>query len=115
MFIDNNLSVTAGEFYIIIRIVGYFFSLFGPDIINKDIHGAIPIGNKVDFLSYPHRDNILCNIIGDILYFLGSRIINPNVIRHATAIIFPITEFSHNPVVSQLFSIGGIAAKTSFG
>ena len=115
MFVDNNLSVTAGEFYIIIRIVSYFFSLFGPDIINKDIHGAIPIGNKVDFLSYPHRDNILCNIIGDILYFLGSRIINPNVICHATAIIFPITEFSHNPVVSQLFSIGGIAAKTSFG
>lgn len=100
MFIDNNLFVIVGEFYIIICIVSYFFSLFGLDIINKDIYGVILIGNKVDFFFYLYRDNILCNIIGDIFYFFSSWIINLNVICYVIVIIFLIMEFLYNLVVS---------------
>ena len=84
-------------------------------MINKEIHRTITIRKVIDFIAYPHRENILRLIVSNILYLLLGRIINPYIIRHSTFIIFPGTELTHHPVISQPFAVGRITTETTFG
>ena len=103
----NNLSITKrGEFNVIIFIISKFTCLVGIEIVNKQVHDTITVRSKIDFIIQPHRKNILSQILKQSFTFFGLIIINPDIISHATFIIFPGSELSEHPVKSQLIPIG---------
>ena len=75
ILIYNDFAVRAGEFDIVVCIVGNFLSLFRLGIVDKDVHGHVTVGDKENLVAYPHGDNVLRHIIGNVFplfLFAGS-------------------------------------------
>src|SRR5205814_10442468 len=57
------------------------------------------IGSKIDaVVRSPHRADILRGIVGQVLGRAVLEIVNPDVVRHSTAVMFPGSEFAEDPV-----------------
>ena len=107
----DQLAVGAGELHIVILKVGDLGGGLGLGVVDKDIHCHIPVRNKEDLVAYPHREDILSGVVGDLLDLLA--IIDPDLVGHTATIVFPCAELPHHAVVSQLLAIGRIAAETT--
>ena len=102
----DRLAIAAGEFTIIFCEVGHLAGLFRLGVIGEKIHRVVTVREEIDLVANPHREDVLCLVVGDVFYLLGSGIIDPNIICHTTLVVFPSTEFTHHAVVRKLFAIG---------
>ena len=76
---------------------------FACKINNEQVHPVVAIGNEVDFVVRPpHWADVLRWIICYVFSGACVEIVNPNVIGHAAAIMFPCPELPEHPVVSHL-------------
>ena len=79
-----------------LKLVSCFVSLL-VEINRKKIHPAVAIGDEVDaVIRSPHRADILCRIVGQVLRRAGLEIVDPNVIRHSAAVMFPGAELAED-------------------
>ena len=115
MLIDNHLTIRAGELYVIVGVIGHLFGFASLGVVDKQVHGHIPIRREKDLVANPHRKDILSLVVRDIGHLLGCRIVDPDVVGHTATIIFPVAEFTEGPVISQLFAIGRVRAEATFG
>ena len=70
---------------------------------NEQVHAVVAIGDEIDFVVRPpHRADILCRIVCQIFGRAGFEIVNPNVVRHAAAVMFPGAKLAEHAVVSHL-------------
>ena len=70
---------------------------------NEQIHAVVAIGDEIDLVvRSPHRADVLRGIVRQIFGGAGFEIVNPNVVRHAAAIMFPGAELAEDAVVSHL-------------
>ncbi len=84
-------------------------------VVGKQVHRAVTVGDEVYLIANPHRDYVLCHIVGDVLYGLGCRVVDPNIVGHASAVILPVAELSHHAVVSKFFPVRRIGTESAFG
>ena len=83
------------------------FGFFARQVGRKKIHPAIAVGEKIDaVVRSPHWANILCGIVGQVFRLAGLEIVNPDVVRHSAAIMFPSAELPEDAVVRHLRIIG---------
>ena len=73
----------------------------------------VAIGNEIDPVARPHRENVLGRIVGDVDRLLAVEIIDPDVVRLAAAIALPGAEFTEDAVVGELFDIRRIGTETA--
>src|SRR5262249_12319940 len=72
-------------------------------IDNEQIHAVVAIGNEIDFVvRSPHWADVLRGFVRKIFGGAGFEVINPNVIRHSAAIMFPGAKLTEYAVVSHL-------------
>ena len=72
-------------------------------IDNEEVHPAVAIRNEIDFvIRSPHRADVLRGIVGQVFGRAGFEIINPNVVGHAAAVMFPCAEFPEYAVERHL-------------
>ena len=109
VLINNVFISKRWEFHIIICVVGYFCGLFGIDVVTEDIHCPVAVGAEINLVACPHRENVLCIVVGDICKFLGVEVENPDVVSHSAMIVFPSAELTHHSVEGYFLSIGRIA------
>ena len=112
---NDRIPEAAREFHVVLGEVRHLTCLFCLRIVNEQVHRVIPIRKEIDLITNPHRKDILRLIVRNILYTFLLRIIHPDIIGHTALIVFPCTELTHYPVVSQLFSVGRIATKAALG
>ena len=94
------MAVCTWELHIVFREIGHFTGLPGLCIVNKDIHRTITVRKEEYFITDPHRNNILGDIVRNVFHRFLFRIINPDIVGHSPFVIFPGTKFTHHTVVS---------------
>ena len=62
----------------------------------------VAVGNEIDRVARPHRENVLGRIVGNVDRLLAVEIVNPDVVGLAAAIALPGAEFPEDAVVGQL-------------
>ena len=68
-------------------------------IDTEQIHPAIAIGDEINFVvRSPHRADVLGRIIGQIFGRAGFEIVDPNIVGHSAAIMFPGPEFAEHAI-----------------
>ncbi len=73
------------------------------EINDEQVHPIVAVGDKIDFVVWsPHRADILGWIVRQVFGGAGVEIVNPNVIRHAAAIMFPCAELPEHAVERHL-------------
>ena len=97
VFADGwKLDIEIGE---VCELLGFFRC----EINNEQVHPFVAIGDKIDFvIRSPHRADVLRWIVRQVFVGAGFEIVNPNVICHAAAIIFPCAELPEHAVISHL-------------
>ena len=99
MFEDNRIFADGWKLDVEILKGGQLFQFFAREINRKKIHSAIAIGGEIDaIIRSPHRADILRRIIGEILGRARLEIVDPNVICHSAAVMFPGPELAEDPV-----------------
>ena len=73
----------------------------------------VAVGEEIDLVANPHREDVLRLVVGDVLHLLGCGIIHPDVVRHTTLVVFPRTELTHHTVIGKLFAIRRIATEAT--
>ena len=63
MFIHNLLAVGAGEFDVVVGIVGYFLRLSGSGVVDEKVHCPVAVGDKIDVIADPHGADVLCHVV----------------------------------------------------
>ena len=112
IFKNDGRSVSRREFHIIIIKITHFAYRSGGKVILKDIHRTVAVGEKINGIAHPHRDDILGGVFRDFFHLLAFEVENKNVIGHPAFVVFPCAEFAKDLVESQLFPIGRVTAKT---
>ncbi len=113
VFVNDGIVADGREFYIILIVVGNFGGLSRGVVVGKKIHGAVAVGEEINNVVVPHRENILCRVVGDVGGGFGIKIINPHIVGHAAAVVFPGSEFAKHLVVGQFIAIRREAAKAT--
>ena len=67
IFEDDQLPVRAWELDIIFDEVGYLRGRFCFCIVDKEVHRPVAVGEEIDFVADPHREDVLCMIVRDVL------------------------------------------------
>ena len=70
-------------------------------VIYEEVHCAVAVGCEIDLIAGPHGKYILGGIVRDVLGLFCFKIVDPDIIGHASAVIFPGTEFPENAVVGK--------------
>ena len=112
---DDDASISRGELHIIVGKVGHLLRLVGTGVVAEEVHRHVAVAGKEDFLTNPHREDVLRHVVGNVGHLLLFGIINPYIIGHATAVVLPGAEFAEHAVVGQLLAIRRIAAEAPFG
>ena len=73
------------------------------EINDEQIHPIVAVGDEIDLIvRSPHRADVLRGIVREVFGGAGVEIVNPNVIRHAAAIMFPCAELPEHAVERHL-------------
>ena len=110
---DDELAVGAGELDVEIREVGDLRGSLRGSVVHEYVHVHVAVGHEIDLIADPHREDILCSIVSDLLDALS--VIDPNLVGHTATVVFPCTELPHDTVVSQFLPIGGETAESTLG
>ncbi len=96
----RELHVEVGE-------TGQLSCLFRPRVVDEEIHPlvGVAVGEEVDPVASPHRDDVLRRIVRDILGRLGVEVVDPDVVGHAAAIALPRAELAEDAVVGELLAV----------
>ena len=97
VFADGRkLDVEIGE-------VRELLCLFCRKIDNEQVHAVVAVGEEINFvIRCPHWADVLRGIVRQIFGGACLEIVNPNVVRHSAAIMFPCPELPEHSVVSHL-------------
>ncbi len=90
---------------VIIGVIGQLFGFFGVDIVNEKIHCTVTIRQIIYFVAVPHGENVLVDVICDLCCLLCFKVIYPDLIGHATLVIFPRSELTENPVIGHFLPV----------
>ena len=105
VFKHDGLAVGGRELYVIFLEVGNLAGGAGAGVIGEQVHHHISVAGEENLVSYPHGEDILGGVVGNVGHLLGLGIVNPDVIGHAAAVVFPGAEFTHHAVVGHLFAV----------
>ena len=114
-FPDDMLVVKAGELNIVIAVVGQFLLLLRGEVIDKQVHRTVPVGEEIDTVAYPHGDDVLGDIVGDLLHLFCVEVDDPDIIGHAAFVVLPRPELPEDPVEGHLLPVGREGTEPSFG
>ena len=115
VLVNDLLAVRAGELDVIIGIVGHLLRLLGASVVDEEVHRLVAVGDKVDVVANPHGADILRHVVRQVNHFLGLRVVEPDVVRHAAPVVLPVAELTEDAVVGQLLAIRRVTAKAAFG
>src|SRR5690606_12856564 len=110
LFKNDGISTYRRKLDIIVREVRHLAHVLGFEVVLENIHRAIAIAEEENPVTMPHRHNILCGIVCDILHLPGGEIVDINIIGHTAAVILPCAELAEDLVHRQTFSIWRIGA-----
>ena len=112
---DDILLRIRGEFAVVLGEVGDFARLAREGVVAEEVHRPVTVGEVVDLVADPHREDVLRVVVGDLLQFGRTHAVDPDVVGLAAAIVFPGAEFAEHPVHGQVLPVGRIAAEAAFG
>ena len=99
MFENDRVLADGRKFDVEIFEARELFRCLRGKIDNEQVHSTIAIGDEIDFVvRTPHRTDVLGRIVGQILGRAGFEIMDPNIVGHAAAIMFPGPELAENAV-----------------
>ena len=99
LFENDRFFPDRRKFDVEIFEVGELLCFLRDKIDNKQIHPAVAIGNEIDLVvRSPHRANVLGRIVGQVFSRAGFEIVDPNVVGHSAAIMFPSSELAENAI-----------------
>ena len=115
VFEDHVVLRVGGELAVVFREVGDLADLLGLGVEDEEVHGPVAVGEEVDLIADPHREDVLGVAVGDRVDLGGAHAVDPDVVGLAAAVVFPGAEFAEHPVHGQILAVGGIAAEAAFG
>ena len=105
---DDVLAVCAGELDVEVLEIRDLGGRAALGVIHEEVHAHVPVGREEHLVAYPHREDVLGVVGGDVPDALA--VVDPHVVGHAAAIVLPGAEFAHDAVVCKFLSVSGIAA-----
>ena len=115
IFIDYVLVTERGPLDVVIGVVRHLGGLLGRPVIAEQVHRAVTVGAEIHLVSNPHWEDVLCVVVGDVLDLLRFEVVNPHIVGHTAAIVFPSAELTHHAVVGNLLAIRRIRNPATFG
>ena len=112
---DDPVLGEGGELAVVLGEVGNFLSLLGGCIIAEEVHDLIAVGEEVDLVPYPHREDVLGVVVGDVLELGGAHGVDPDIVGLASTVVLPGTELTVHAVQGQLGAVGRIGAEAALG
>ena len=88
--------------------------MLGGAVIAEEVHRAVAVGAEIHLVADPHREDVLRIVVGDVLDFLRLEVVNPHIVSHAAAIVFPSAELTHHTVVGNLLTVRRIRNPSTF-
>jgi len=96
---DDRVFPEARELDVKIREARQLLHFLGPEVDREEIHSPIAIGEKINVvIRSPHRANVLGRIVRQIFGRLSLEVEDPDIVRHAAAVMFPSAEFTKDAV-----------------
>ena len=111
---NDVLLAERGELAVIFREVRDLARLLGLRVVDEEVHGAVAVGEVIDFVADPHREDVLGVVVRDLLQLRSPHLVDPDVVGLAAAVVFPSAEFAEHPVEGQLLAVGRVAAEAAF-
>jgi hypothetical protein len=65
----------------------------------------VTVGEEIDFVAYPHRENVLSFVVGDVGELCGADLVDPDVVGLASAVVFPSAEFTEGAVHCKILAV----------
>ena len=106
--VGRELAVVFGE-------GGHLAALLRAGVVHEQVHRAVAVGEVVDLVADPHREDVLGVVVGDLLQLGGAHRVDPDVVGLAAPVVLPGAEFAEHPVHREFLPVRGVGAEAALG
>ncbi len=106
-----------GELDVVVGEARELPGLLRPEVVAVEVHPErlVTIGEEVDLVPLPHRDDVLRRVVREIGGDLRLEVVQPQVVGHPAAVTFPGAELAEHAVVDELLAVGRIGGEPAAG